>query len=911
MELYGSYTLPSYAGVGLQENEVATMQVSVNGEPDPNKGDFSATINWGDGGSSTGDFVYMGSSGTASTYLIKGSHVYQNAGTSIPVTVTATGPGGTTATMNPNDLDYADIAAMPSGIPGKQPPATSNGAAPENVQIAVYGSYTLESYVGVGFQENEVATMQVSVNGQADGNLSDFHALINWGDSASWDQGDLVFQGSSGTASTYLIKGSHVYQNAYSDLPIVIYVTGPDGTSDTLQPNDLDYADVVPMPSGIAGTQPPATSNGAAPENVQIAVYGSYTLNSYVGVGFQNEELGTIQVSVNGQSDPSPGDFHAEINWGDTASWDPGEITYQGSSGTSSTFLIKGSHVYQKPGTEIPIVVYVTGPDGTSADLPTNDLDYADVAPNPNGITIGNLTPAQWDVNEAGYDGTIPVSGGTGTYTDLVVTGLPSGLRAEMSGSTITITGTPTESGTFDDIAVALEDSQEDEGDGTEDLTIDESQPTPTILIAINNTVSTNDNITLYNPPGSAQPFTQTIPARITNLGSEAATFQLTVDQAGSGNVTLSQTSLDLASGASAEITITPTADSSAVNDVHIVAVDDDGAQLAEDDMTVVRVTLPNTISNADTPAAMLAAGAYRIPPRVNTPENIQVTPNLSGSGQSVTLTVTGQSATNGTVTIGGGATQTITATGNVQLSSPSGNTQTAPRSAAQLHLALQVRGENTTQSANGFSVAAIPIYLYDVLQASLVGTVRGIQVANVWRSDSGVIGDLNQVTVQEQVQSVTANGIFQGRPFVASPPRAGTTGTPQFPNLGITLDNHSFPLSFITAAHYTGIRQALQTTDFADNRSGPAGPITVPMANSGDVITQTVYTVTSGTGKKRTVTVMVRTTETGAATSANGIASGPATTYQSAAGPPGPISVTQVAVVLPNQPSSKHSKSA
>ncbi len=278
---------------------------------------------------------------------------------------------------------------------------------------------------------------------------------------------------------TYLIKGSHVYQSAFSDLPMVIYVTGPDGTSDTFRPNDLDYANVVPMPSGIAGTEPPATSNGAAPEIVQIAVYGSYTLNSYAGVGFQNEEVGTIQVSVNGEADPNPGDFHAEINWGDSASWDPGQITYQGSSGTASTFIITGSHVYQKPGTNIPIVVYVTGPDGTSTDFPTNDLDYANVSPNPNGMSLGNLTPAQWNLNEPGYDGTIPVSGGSGGYKDLEVSGLPTGLSAtivttnvnDQQSGTITIEGTPTKSGTFT-LGVSLEDGDGDSLTGTESLTI-------------------------------------------------------------------------------------------------------------------------------------------------------------------------------------------------------------------------------------------------------------------------------------------------------------------------------------------------------------------------------------------------------------------------------------------------------
>jgi predicted chitinase len=75
-------------------------------------------------------------------------------------------------------------------------------------------------------------------------------------------------------------------------------------------------------------------------------------------------------------------------------------------------------------------------------------------------------------LSEPGYDGTIPLSGGTGTYSDLVVTGLPSGLTGSLSGSTITVSGTPTQSGTFNNVAVSLEDNSGTKGNGTETLTI-------------------------------------------------------------------------------------------------------------------------------------------------------------------------------------------------------------------------------------------------------------------------------------------------------------------------------------------------------------------------------------------------------------------------------------------------------
>ena len=478
--LYGAYTLDSYAGVGFQENEVGTVQVAVNGQPYTTQSNLQAQINWGDSASwSMGDLVYEGTSGNYADYIIKGSHVYQTPDTSIPIVVYFTGPDGTSASFATNDIDYANVTAMPSGIPGTQPSAPASPSAPTNTQILLYGAYTLDSYAGVGFQENEVGTVQVAVNGQPYTTLSNLQAQINWGDSASWSKGDLVYEGTSGNYADYIIKGSHDYQTPVTNKPIVVYFTGPDGTSVSFATNDIDYANVTAMPSGIPGTQPSAPASPSAPADVRIELYGAYTLDSYVGVGFQEEEVGTVQVAVNGQADKNLGDFNAQINWGDSASWYAGNLTYTGTSGGYADYIIKGSHVYQKTGTNIPIVVYFTGPDGTSDTFATNDIDYANVSPNPNAISLGSLSPAQWQQNKPGYDGTISVMGGTGGYQNLQVSGLPTGLSATVLGSTvngqqsgtITISGTPTKAGTFT-LATTLQDGDGDTGNGSESLTI-------------------------------------------------------------------------------------------------------------------------------------------------------------------------------------------------------------------------------------------------------------------------------------------------------------------------------------------------------------------------------------------------------------------------------------------------------
>lgn len=73
-------------------------------------------------------------------------------------------------------------------------------------------------------------------------------------------------------------------------------------------------------------------------------------------------------------------------------------------------------------------------------------------------IALGSLSFGEWTATRGGYSGTIAVSGGAGGYTGLVLTGLPGGLRAAITGSAITLGGTPTTAGTFN-FKVSLVDS--------------------------------------------------------------------------------------------------------------------------------------------------------------------------------------------------------------------------------------------------------------------------------------------------------------------------------------------------------------------------------------------------------------------------------------------------------------------
>jgi uncharacterized repeat protein (TIGR03803 family) len=420
---------------------------------------------------------------------------------------------------------------------------------------------------------------------------------------------------------------------------------------------------------------------------------------------------------------------------------------------------------------------------------------------------------------------------------------------------------------------------------GANDLgTVFELVKSPTAEIDINDTPDPSDNITLFNPDGSELPFCQKIPAKITNTSNSTETLQLSVQQVGSGNAMLDQQSVTLAAGASTEVTITPTADSSAPNDVQIIA-SANGAQVAEDALTVIGVAFSNEIYNDDTPDAMLARGQYRIPPRVDTPIDVSVTPTIPAtSSPFVSLTVVGQDAINGTVNIDGNPTENLTSSAKVRLF---GGIQTSPGSADNLQLALQVRGQVTIRS-DGFSVAAIPLNYSDdellVLRHFTV-TGRGFRVQGTWDSDSGVIADLDQVHISEAVEYPLGEGLFRVPPEPKnSKYLPGTSsGTPD------AVDNIVVPLSDITGLLKAfpgvkdGFQEALQTSKFVDDRTGA---FDVPMQKSGYLITRAVYPDNG--------ILYITTTLAGEATTANGISSDAGATM------PSPISETQPVESLP-----------
>lgn len=260
-----------------------------------------------------------------------------------------------------------------------------------------------------------------------------------------------------------------------------------------------------------------------------------------------------------------------------------------------------------------------------------------------------------------------------------------------------------------------------------------------------------------------------------------------------------------------------------------------------------VTVTLPQHIRGTASPASM----NDRIPPSVSTPVAVTVS-GLAPGGPPVQLSITGASGSNGTVTIDGGATANVSASGTVQLR---GGTQTGRGNAGNLRLVASLGG-TALASSTGFSVSSIPQNYSDTflrMASADDASRRGIVVQDRWESDSGTVPDLNQTELREQVEPIVGNGCFD----------LGASNTSGFlPGDTFSEDTHSTAASVMTSA---GTRIVTQTSEFNDHRSNS---LNIPMTDSGYTITRVVIAKPGGG-------FQLTTTKVGAAVTANGVTSG------------------------------------
>jgi hypothetical protein len=101
-----------------------------------------------------------------------------------------------------------------------------------------------------------------------------------------------------------------------------------------------------------------------------------------------------------------------------------------------------------------------------------------------NNPYIGWLSAPTWTVNQPGFSGSLTVTGGTAPYSNLIATGLPPGVTATLNGGTITLSGTPTAAGIFNNATLSVQDAAGLTGSLTFSLTVNAAPTFGSLTIA-------------------------------------------------------------------------------------------------------------------------------------------------------------------------------------------------------------------------------------------------------------------------------------------------------------------------------------------------------------------------------------------------------------------------------------------
>jgi hypothetical protein len=170
--------------------------------------------------------------------------------------VYVTGPDGQTISQQ---TTAGSVAQMPDplSLPVSAPPVQGGPQPLGNVQESLSNVAYLTGYAGVSIT-GQVANLSGSYQGYQDTNVSDYHALINWGDSGRWDPAQLVSLNGS-----IQVIGTHTYNQA-GTYQIVVYVAGPDGQTLSQQ---TTAASIANLPGGGGNN-----GGGTWQSNVQTAV---------------------------------------------------------------------------------------------------------------------------------------------------------------------------------------------------------------------------------------------------------------------------------------------------------------------------------------------------------------------------------------------------------------------------------------------------------------------------------------------------------------------------------------------------------------------------------------------------------------------------------------------------------------
>ncbi|HVC93403.1 MAG TPA: ELWxxDGT repeat protein [Pirellulales bacterium] len=388
--------LPMPAAITSTEGATfnGTVATFTDGNTLTTPADFTATIAWGDGGSSAGTVT----AGDGGGFVVTGAHVYADAATGVPLKVVITDANGGNATAD-GTANIADASltaagatiAVTEGATFAGSVATFTDANPFGAVneftgtidwgdgqmsagvvatvaaggFAVSGSHvyaeagqyltsvTIDDVGGSTATADGTAnvadasltatgaTIAAGLNATFSGKVATFTDANPLGVAADftatidWGDGSGTTAGSVSAAAGggFVVTGSHEYTALANDLPLSVLITDKGGAT--------------------------ATTSGAATVTVAAITATGQNVSATEGAGF----AATVATFTYSGPAAAASDFTATIDWGDGASAAAGSI-----SGTSAAgFTVSGTHTYAVAAADLPITVVIDGPKGAVA----------------------------------------------------------------------------------------------------------------------------------------------------------------------------------------------------------------------------------------------------------------------------------------------------------------------------------------------------------------------------------------------------------------------------------------------------------------------------------------------------------------------------------------------------------------
>jgi hypothetical protein len=357
------------AVTGTENVPLTNVQVATFTDPDDTVSNeattnYAATIQWGDGTTSTGTVNFVNTDGGGSHYTVTGTHTYTEdsaVATPYPVTVSIVETGS-----GPLNLSTTAAIAEQAGEP-------TNDLTGAGVPVT-----TSQAQENVSFT-SPIATFTdpVAFGGVADP-IGNYTVSINWGDGSPVDNTSGALTITNAATGAYSVAGTHTYTESTdpssAGYPVSVTITET-GTGETITLNTHAQVgeSLVPVEDLTANGVPVSATQNVPLTNVQVA-----TFHDPVAFGSVNGADPVLEYSVN-------------INWGDTTSSVGTVILTNANTGDYS---VTGSHTYTTSGTPT-ITTSITD---ASFGLVTTTTSTATVAPAP-APTIVSVT------NNAGIAG--------------------------------------------------------------------------------------------------------------------------------------------------------------------------------------------------------------------------------------------------------------------------------------------------------------------------------------------------------------------------------------------------------------------------------------------------------------------------------------------------------------------------